>query len=264
MTSDPRPGRRTSTGPATLWTITAGLTACWGLIAVARLLPWQAAVAVFLSSSLLGASMALSADAVASDRVDLWKAARTGLLSGLVVLVLVGLANGAGLVGPGLLAAVLLTRPGLRARLREAARRRRERAVSEETDGRPGRGAAHTGSVGPDERDDAWDRTVPGSLATESSSVAGMPFADAPLDSAPDWSPTLTVPTHLSDHDLCLAWESSSRALRRCATTEARLDVVRVRQACLDELERRQPEAVRAWVLAGADPDASPARYLAS
>ena len=52
-----------------------------------------------------------------------------------------------------------------------------------------------------------------------------------PLDTAPDWSPTLTVPTHLSDHDLCLAWESSSRALRLCTTTSARLEVVRTRIA---------------------------------
>ena len=262
MTTDPRSGGRVPSRRTTLWTFAAGGTAAWGALAAVQQLPWQSLVAVFLASGLLAASLTLSTDAVASDRIDLGRAGRAGLLTGLVVVVAIGLAGSFGGAGIALLALVLVSRPGLRDRVREAARRRRAGAGTDE----PVAGdapAAWPDSPVVEERDDAWERTIPGSLATEPDPVAGLSFADAPLDTAPDWSPTLTVPTHLSDEDLCLAWESSSRALRRCTTPTARLEVVRVRQACLDELERRQPEAVRAWVLAGADPDSSPARYLA-
>lgn len=264
MTTDPRSGGRAPSRLATLWTVLAGVTAAGGLLAAALQLPWQSLVAVFLASGLLAASLALSTDAVATDRIDLRRAARAGLLTGLVVVVAVGLAGAVGAPGVALVVLVLLTRPGLRESVRAALARRRERSAGDEPEGSASNTARWPESALVDERDDAWERTVPGSLATDPDPFAGVPFADVPLDTAPDWSPTLTVPTHLSDHDLCLAWESSSRALRRCTTPSGRLEVVRVRQACLDELERRQPEAVRAWVLAGADPDSSPARYLTS
>lgn len=261
MTTDPRFGGRTPSRRTTLWTFAAGGTAAWGALVAVQQLPWQSLVAVFLASGLLAASLTLSTDAVASDRIDLRRAGGAGMLTGLVVVVAIGLAGSFGGAGVALLALVLVSRPGLLDRVREAALRRRARTGADEPAAGDATGWPDSRVV--EERDDAWERTIPGSLATEPDPVAGLSFADAPLDTAPDWSPTLTVPTHLSDADLCLAWESSSRALRRCTTPTARLEVVRVRQACLDELERRQPEAVRAWILAGADPDSSPARYLA-
>lgn len=262
MTTDPRSGGRASSRLVTLWTLAAGLTAAGGLLAATRELPWQSLVAVLLASGLLASSLTLSTDAVATDEIDLGRAARAGLVTGLVVVVAIGLAGALGAPGVALVVLVLLTRPGLRQRVRGALARRRKVAGADAAEAPPTQTATWPESAMVDDRDDAWDRTVPGSLATDPDPFARMPFGDAPLDTAPDWSPTLTVPTHLSDHDLCLAWESSSRALRECTTPGARLEVVRVRQACLDELERRQPEAVRAWVLAGADPDSSPARYL--
>lgn len=248
----------------TLWTLVAGGTAAGGLLAAALQLPWQSLVAVFLASGLLAASLALSTDAVATDTIDLGRSARAGVVTGLVVVVAIGLAGVLGAPGVALVVLVLVTRPGLVTGVRAALARRRERSAGAEPEVTSSQAPRWPQSAVSDGRDDAWERTVPGSLATDPEPFAGVPFADSPLDTAPDWSPTLTVPTHLSDQDLCLAWESSSRALRRCTTPNARLEVVRVRQACLDELERRQPEAVRAWVLAGADPDSSPARYLAS
>lgn len=262
MTTDPRSGGRTPSRLGTLWTLAAGGTAAGGLLAAARQLPWQSLVAVLLASGLLAASLTLSTDAVSTDRIDLRRAGRAGLLTGLVVVVTIGLAGAVGAPGVALVVLVLLTRPGLRRSVRGALARRREASGEDVAQTSSAHTTGWPESAVVEERDDAWERTVPGSLATDPDPFAGVPFADAPLDRAPDWSPTLTVPTHLSDHDLCLAWESSSRALRGCTTPSARLEVVRVRQACLDELERRQPEAVRAWVLAGADPDSSPARYL--
>lgn len=265
--TDPRPRNSTPSRFAPWWATAAAATAAWGLFAAVRQLPWQSLVAVLLASGLLAASLALSADAVGSDRVDLTRAARVGLLTGVAVVVTIGLVNAAGTLGIALVVAVLLTRPGLVDRLRDQLAARGQSLVARRTghdDPAPttDRRAAWWEDAAVEGRDDAWDRTLPGSLATEPDPAGGA-VPPGPLDTAPDWSPTLTVPTHLSDHDLCLAWESSSRALRLCTTTSARLEVVRVRQACLDELERRQPDAVRAWVLAGADPESSPARYLA-
>lgn len=250
-----------------LWNLAAGGTTTVGTLAAAWQMPWPSVVAVLVASGLLAATLTLSADTVVSDRVDLGRAGRAGLVTGLLVVAATGLAGWFGFAGVALLALVLVCRPGLRSSVREAAARRRERlpAQDQEPERQRHRGdpAAWLEEPVAEERDDAWERTLPGSLATEPQPNGARADTDVPLDTAPDWSPTLTVPTHLSDQDLCLAWESSSRALGRCTSTGARLEVVRVRQACLDELERRHPEGVRAWVLAGADPASSPARYLA-
>lgn len=263
MTTDPRSGDRPPSLLVAVWTLAAAGTVAWGVVAAVRQVVPQALVAVFLAAGLLATSLTLSADTALYDRIDVWRTVRAALLTGVVVVAAVGLSGSVGGAGLALLALVLVSSPGLPTRVREASRRWRHRHQE-------GREAPDDGAVAGlpaavvGERDDAWERTVPGSLATEPQPQgARRRSPDVPLDAAPDWSTTLTVPSHLSDHDLCLAWESTGRALSRCSTASARLGVVRVRQACLDELERRQPDAVRAWLLGGADPDSSPARYLA-
>lgn len=259
MTTHPGSGRESSRR-MTLWLLATGAMSAWGAVAAVRQLPWQSLLAVFLAAGLLAASLSLSNEAVSSDRVDLWRAGTVGAVTGFLVVVAVGLAGSVGGPGVAVLGVVLLARPGLAARVRATLRRTRPGSTAHPDGSRRPVDGRDAGRV--DRRDDAWERTVPGSLATEPEPRPVTAYADEPLDTAPDWSPSLSVPSHLSDHDLCLAWESSGLALRRCTTTSERLELVRVRQACLDELERRQPEALRAWVLAGADPDSSPARYL--
>lgn len=238
----------------------AGLTAGWGVLAAVRQLPWQSLVAVSLAVGLLAASLTLSSDAVASDRVDLTRALRAGVLSGLVVVVTIGLAGALGVFGVALVGLVMVTRPGLLARLHLARALRHKLAEAERWEPDPDDPATWP-AVSPERLDNATTHSA-GSPEAGADPRAAAPVAAPPLDTAPDWSPTLTVPSHLSDEDLCLAWESSGRALRRCRTTDARLTVVRVRQACLDELERRQPDAIRAWVLEADDAETSPASYL--
>lgn len=264
MTTNPLRGEgpfaRSSSRRATLWMSVAGVTAGWGVYAAVRQLPWQSLVAVFLAAGLLAASLTLSSDAVASDRVDLTRAVRAGLLSGLVVVVAIGLAGTIGALGVALVGLVLVTRPGLLARLHRVRAQRRELAEAKRGESDPDDPATWP-EASPEPRDDAGTRPA-GSSSAAADPRAAAPVAAPSLDTAPDWSPTLTVPSHLSDEDLCLAWESSGRALRRCRTSGARLTLVRVRQACLDELERRQPDAIRAWVLAAEDAETSPAPYL--
>lgn len=264
MTTDPRSGERPPSPLVAVWTLAAAGTAAWGVVAAVRQVAPQALVAVLLASGLLATSLTLSADTALYDRIDVWRTVRAALLTGVVVVTAVGLSGSVGGPGLALLALVLVSRPGLPTRVREASRRWRQRREPDRSAPTDGPAAAPQSTVA-GERDDAWERTVPGSLATEPQPRAARRRSpDVPLDAAPEWSTTLTVPSHLSDHDLCLAWESTGRALSRCTTASARLEVVRVRQACLDELERRQPDAVRAWVLGSAgDPDSSPARYLA-
>ena len=131
--TEPRHGSRTPSRFAPWWTTAAVATAAWGTFAAVRHLPWQSLVAVLLASGLLAASLALSADAVGSDRVDLTRAARVGLLTGVAVVVTIGLVNAAGALGIAVVVAVLLTRPGLLDRVREQLAARGQSLVTRRT-----------------------------------------------------------------------------------------------------------------------------------
>jgi hypothetical protein len=48
--------------------------------------------------------------------------------------------------------------------------------------------------------------------------------------------------------ELRWAWRRSVVALAQCRSDQARLDVVRRREALLDELERRAPDEFEAWI----------------
>ncbi|WP_167736752.1 hypothetical protein [Nocardioides sp. 1609] len=66
----------------------------------------------------------------------------------------------------------------------------------------------------------------------------------------------------LDDADLCRGWCLSFSVLKLARTTSERLEVALLREAYLDELERRHPEALRAWLDAGARPASDPAHHL--
>jgi hypothetical protein len=74
--------------------------------------------------------------------------------------------------------------------------------------------------------------------------------------------PTCAEAGRLTDEELCLAWRRSFLGLERAHTTVALQDVVRLRQAYLDELTRRHPSGVRAWFDSGARAAGGPDRYL--
>lgn len=66
----------------------------------------------------------------------------------------------------------------------------------------------------------------------------------------------------LSDHQLCKAWCASFAALDNATTMAARLELVALRQGYLDELERRHPSGLEAWLASGARAASSPTRFL--
>jgi hypothetical protein len=85
--------------------------------------------------------------------------------------------------------------------------------------------------------------------------------------SAPEYETVHPLPTsaeagRLTDDELCLAWRRSFLGLERARTTIALQDVVRLRQAYLDELARRHPTGMQAWFDSGARAAGGPDRYL--
>ncbi|MEV0283216.1 hypothetical protein AB0H36_03760 [Kribbella sp. NPDC050820] len=66
----------------------------------------------------------------------------------------------------------------------------------------------------------------------------------------------------LSDEELCLAWRRSFLLLEAARSAQARLTVVEERQRYLDELYRRSPDGVAAWLAAGALASGNPLPYV--
>ena len=66
----------------------------------------------------------------------------------------------------------------------------------------------------------------------------------------------------LDDVSLCLAWRRSFVQLEAARSPEARMAVVQQRQQCLDELQRRFPRGVAAWLSSGARASGNPLPYL--
>jgi hypothetical protein len=67
--------------------------------------------------------------------------------------------------------------------------------------------------------------------------------------------------TELDDEALCRLWRRTYWQLQLDATATELLDLVALRQACLDELERRNPTALRAWLSSGARASGGPERF---
>jgi hypothetical protein len=69
-------------------------------------------------------------------------------------------------------------------------------------------------------------------------------------------------PRALTDAQLCTAWRVSFSALEKARTEQQRLRIVEERQDCLDELERRNPHGLAAWLASGARAAGDPTRFV--
>ncbi len=82
-------------------------------------------------------------------------------------------------------------------------------------------------------------------------------------DHARAWSETaVSTAQGLTDHDLCHAWCTSFDVLQSTSNVEARARIVCLRQAYLDELDRRDPHGLHACLTSGARATGNPDRYL--
>jgi hypothetical protein len=67
----------------------------------------------------------------------------------------------------------------------------------------------------------------------------------------------------LTTAELCRQWQDSYKSLRDATTAAARLRIVEARQLYLDELERRDPVGLEAWLGKNASAAGDPSRFLA-
>ncbi|QCW49328.1 hypothetical protein FE634_00870 [Nocardioides dongxiaopingii] len=66
----------------------------------------------------------------------------------------------------------------------------------------------------------------------------------------------------LDDHELTRGWRHSHQRLRVAADVGSRLALVNLRQAYLDEMERRHPVGFASWLASGARPTSDPVQHL--
>jgi hypothetical protein len=79
----------------------------------------------------------------------------------------------------------------------------------------------------------------------------------------PQASPSPDPPSGaVSTSQLCREWHESYLALSQATTSTARLRIVMARQRCLDELERRDPDGLHAWLASTASAGGDPSRFL--
>ena len=68
----------------------------------------------------------------------------------------------------------------------------------------------------------------------------------------------------LEDAELCLAWRRSFLLLERSTCVIELMSIVKQRQEYLDELQRRSPQGIAAWLDAGARASSNPLPYLSA
>jgi uncharacterized membrane protein YhaH (DUF805 family) len=98
----------------------------------------------------------------------------------------------------------------------------------------------------PKEAPETGARTVPTVLGNGSESPLEVP----------------SEPRLLDDYALCSAWRRSYIVLERPHSPETQLRVVQQRQQYLDELERRNPTGLAAWLASGARAAGDPTRFI--
>jgi hypothetical protein len=86
-----------------------------------------------------------------------------------------------------------------------------------------------------------------------------------PADSSTtDLADASTAMAALDDRQLCRLWRDSFWDLTAPTNPRALLCVVALREACLDELERRDAAALKAWLDSGARASGGPEKFLKS
>jgi hypothetical protein len=125
-------------------------------------------------------------------------------------------------------------------------------------------GAARTSAVSrvevaPAEAKPARAPRVKTTMRRRSKPKAQQPATPEPAAVQPTAAINLT---ELSDEELCLAWRRSYIELQSCTTEQRRLEVVARRNAYLDELERRAPDAFAEWLESGPRAAGDPAKFF--
>ena len=225
--------RRSGTrGRRAWWYAAVNLLTAVGLVTALAQWGWPAPTATVLSVAVLTVSIA-AVVLPGNGLRPLLRTAWMGLLLGAVLTAVTGLAT---MFGPLVLVLVVLlalTTPGLTASTRTLWRRVRHGAQP-----KPTPVEAPSTDLGP----------------------PPPPPRVAPVRAVTTWSPEDV--TSLDDASLCMAWRRSFLVLESAASVRQRVAVVEHRQRCLDELQRRSPGGVAAWLSSGARASGNPLPYL--
>lgn len=251
-----------------VWSTATGTAIALGLVASFRDPGALSAIALFLAATTMGVVCVVTvASLMTPDAVSTRRTAVGGLVTGVLTLALVGLAAVSGPVAFWVVTVLCVAWPGWSGLVRRVRRTSQGAAVTVPEAGRENGSRRTQASASP--RAEAEPRpgkrpvTRPGSKVRTRSGKSGAtahPPASAPIPVAED--ATLEVPDVLEDADLCLAWCSSYVALQRAKTAESRLRLVTMRALYLDELERRNPSALAAWLSNGARAAAPPRAFV--
>jgi hypothetical protein len=93
------------------------------------------------------------------------------------------------------------------------------------------------------------------------STAPRVPATAGQLASGPAAGPARDLHS-LDDEALCLAWRRSFVLLEAARSAAERMSVVEQRQQYLDELHRRSPEGLAAWLASGARASGNPLPYV--
>jgi hypothetical protein len=93
-------------------------------------------------------------------------------------------------------------------------------------------------------------RAAPRPADEDADALLTQPEAMGPLKGLDDWQ-------------LCRLWRESFWVLRKPPSPLTALCLVALREACLDELERRDATALHAWLDSGARASSGPEKYMA-
>ena len=106
--------------------------------------------------------------------------------------------------------------------------------------------------------------TDPGNLASTAAAAAAAAAARRQVERVAAAMAPPPARTGLSIQQLCLAWHRSYFALLDLPPGPARSEIVVLRAALLDEIERRDSQGFTRWLDSGARPNRDPGRYLST
>lgn len=224
--TDGEPGVGARTGAGTLWQCLAGSTAVVGCLCGLATWGLRTTATVAFSSAVIGCCLSAMLSA-ASGMQTVRRTVRAGLVVGLAATATLGLVGVLGVTGLVAVLVVAGTHPASRRALRVHAK---------------GLGS------GP---------------AVQSTRRSGRPESAIATNRTRDIRQRRAVELdNLSDAELCMTWRRSFVWLEAACVAPERVLVVQLRQELLDELQRRHPAGVSAWLASGARAAGNPLPFL--
>jgi hypothetical protein len=244
------------------WRTAVLVLAALGLVTAVVFVGWSTNVVAFLMGATLVAAIYLSVG-LAQERQPselVRDVLRWATRAGLGVVAIVGYATAIGMGTVWLLLLIAITSPPLVSWLWPSKGSvRRPRATGPQTDQKPKPEPEPKPQA---ERKPETDRKAERKPKVDRKAKKLPPPEPPPPEPEAPKIPEPVNVTDLSDEALCLAWRRSFTELQSCTTDEQRFAVITARNAYLDELERRAPEAFAQWLESGPRAAGNPARFF--